>query len=258
MGTLRSLRRATKKRLHNRSRKQKPVTVEFKSFFEHVAGKPISVAEQKALEKQLADCAKVVTNQKASLSNLRKNWDLIAKSYSKVIEVERLEQEVKCIEKKAPINRADTIASIGSGPAFLEAFIAKKLAPQGKVTCIDLSPEMSKIALQTKTRAKAENMQILTRSGAETKLASASQDKVIIGQTNLTDTIHWNPVLKEARRIIKKGPGSKFILSFAPEKQSQINSVIKSLKKSSFLPEHAIKYASKGNIHAIMIIAKPI
>ena len=116
---------------------------------------------------------------------------------------------------------------------------------------------MNKIALQTKTKAKAENMHILTSSGTETKLASSSQDKVIIGQTNLTDTIHWNPVLKEVRRIIKKGPGTKFILTFAVEKQSQINPIIKSLEKSGFWPEHTIRYASKNNSHAIMIIAKP-
>ena len=169
-------------------------------------------------------------------------------------------REIAEIRQRGNINPTDAIASIGSGLALSETFIAKNLVPQGTVTCIDVSPEMNRLAMQTKERAGVQNMAVFTRSGTKTGLPAASQDKVIAIRTFLTNTVHWQPLLQETRRIIKKTPDARFILAFESSSSRGTQQVKETLERNGFQPVHAITYATFKplNIESMMIIAKPV
>ena len=125
------------------------------------------------------------------------------------------------------------------------------------MTCIDISPKMNRIAERVKARAQAENMRIITASGAATGLPASSQDKVFVMQTDLPETIHWQPLINEVRRILKKDPRARFVFSFAAKKKQDIDDVLGSVRRNRF-DFTALKYASAGNIDAVMVIAKPV
>ena len=98
-------------------------------------------------------------------------------------------------------------------------------------------------------------MQITTSSATETGLHSNSQNKVIIGQTDLIDGIHWKKILKECFRILKKAPTSKLIISFAPVSQKEIQTLLKSLQDDGFRVNISASYAQRGKAKAVIVFS---
>jgi len=254
MGGLRKLRR------RGQAGRPVPQPTEFELFFRQVVGEQAAVGEAAAASKRVRRrFGKELDNPKTSLVRLRQVWNQTAAVWGKIVFRERVEQEIKIIKMHGRINPSDNIASIGSGPGIHEAFIAKHLVPKGRVTCIDFSLKMSRLARQTREKAQANNMSVFARSGHRTGLPVASQDKVLLIQTTAVDSIHWQPILKEVRRIIKQGPQARFIFSFTTEDVEKTKEpVLKSLRENGFQKEIALKYAVSGKAKAIMIIAKPV
>ena len=246
---------AERLRERQQAKAQPSQAVEFNAFLRTVLGKPPSKAEVDAARKKIKGLAADLGRPNTSTKIIREIYDQIAGHYPKLIMPGRFGQEIKIITGHANMRPTDCIASICSGPGILEAFFAKKIVPQGKVTCVDISPEMNRVAERVKAKAGVENMDILTRPGNATGLPTSSQDKVIVMQTDLPKTIHWQPLLDEVKRIIKKGPDARFVVSFATTNRADAKEVIQSLEKNRFKTT-AIKYAESGKREAIMAIAR--
>jgi ubiquinone/menaquinone biosynthesis C-methylase UbiE len=237
-----------------------PQPTEFELFFRQVVGEQAADGKAAAAAKRIRQrFGKELDNPKTSLVRLRQIWNQTASVWKKMVFRELMEQEIKAIKMHGRINPSDHIASIGSGPGIHEAFIAKHLVPKGRVTCIDFSLKMSRLARQTREKAQVSNMSVFARSGHRTGLPAASQDKVLLIQTTAVDSIHWQPIIKEVRRIIKEGFESRFIFSFTTEDVEKTKApVLKSLRENGFRDEIVLKYAVSGKNKAIMVIAKPI
>ncbi len=236
------------------SRQFKPKS-EFLQFFEQVVGKPASPNEARIARQHIQQFKADLENPKISLERCRQVWDGISQHWQKLISPIRLNAEIKMLRRHALLQKNDRVASFGSGPAIIEAFLAKNIVPAGFVSCIDLSLEMNKHATQIKERAGVKNMRIITCSATKTELPSSSQNKVIIGQTDLAGTIHWKGVLKEAFRIIKKVPTSKLIISFSPENQKDIQALLKSLRDNGFRVDISAIYAQKEKHKAVIVFS---
>ena len=251
------LKRKTLVRRRANSLKPKPGS-DFRSFFLSVVGRESTTAERIKLKKQLEVIQKEIKNPGLSLKRIGELWNQAAKTYKKLIEWRRLQREAEIISAHGGLNPGDSIASIGSGPAILESYIAKRFVPSGRVTCVDISPEMSKLAQKTKEKTHADNLSVLTASGTATGLPVSSQDKVILIQTNLAKTVHWWPLLQEVRRILKKTPESKFFVSFATNKKTHysISEISEGIRSAGFEIEARILYAAAGEMEARMLVAR--
>lgn len=254
MGSLRRILRKPAAKRVGQARHAKPQT-EFVSFFESVFGR-LNSTDAAMAATEVNRLAKGLGRKDISLEEIRRTWGKIAAFAPKIFDATRLDSELLQLRRHANLNPGDSIASIGSGLGVMEAFIAKRIVPRGFVACVDISPEMNRLAARAKEIAGAKNMSILTASGTEIKLPSNSQDKVIIGQTDLIETMHWKPVLKEAMRIMKKSPASRLIVSFSLDNRSQIKIVDDSLRAAGFEPVLIMKYGQKGNSEAIMIFSE--
>lgn len=188
----------------------------------------------------------------------RQSWDRVASQFGRFMPIEIKEKEARAIAKFGGINRTDRIASLGSGIAILEAFFARQLVPKGEVVCVDFSHEMSKMAIQTKRKAQVENLRIVTASGIRTPLPASSQDKVIISYM-LTPPRNWVPLLREARRIIKKTPEARLIISFAvtPKEWWVVDAVAASLLATGFAFMQPKSYYKGEGKDALLFISKP-
>jgi len=227
----------------------------FMDFFKEVAGSPASEAEIAKAIRQVARFKPELDKPNTSEQRMREIYDQVSTVYLKIIRPQRVEHEIGIITGHVGIKPTDCIASICSGPGVLEAFFAKKIVPQGKVTCIDISPRMNAIAERVKAKAQAENMDIVTASGAATGLPTSSQDKVLAMQTDLPKTIHWQPFINEVKRVLKKGPDARFVFSFAAHRQSDIEEVLENLGKNHFRFT-PIRYMRAGKFDAIIVIAR--
>jgi len=267
MGSLRKLRRAKSIRPRKgkaakiQQKKKSPSVSEFRAFFEKVMGRPGSQAEWQQAKNFIKRFESEFDNPNISLERIKAIWNQIAPFYPKVLEPKVMQSEISVIHTHVPIARSDKIASLGSGTAILEAFLAKNFAPNGIVTCVDMSPKMNQIALCTKEKAQAGNMSIVTASATKTGLPKKSQDKVIIAQTNLVRTVHMEKMFKEARRIIKNSPTARLTLSFYAKisnRKALISEINKALGNCGFYSLIAVRYAQKGKELAIIIIAEPV
>ncbi len=258
MGGLRRIRRRGQSPTRHMSEAKVCMPKGFSSFFEQVVGEPVSAGERERAVKVFRGIGMPLQRRKISLRKLRKVWNQVAPFSEKLLAREAIGHELNLISEHGKIKPSDKIASIGSGRAVHEAFIAKYLAPKGKVTCIDISPEMNKIATQTKEKAQVKNLSILTASGTKTSLPTASQDKVLLMQTVLARTIHLKSLLRESRRIIKETPNARLILAFTDEKPGKATKLVRSsLERNGFQPGKPITYAILEKSNAIMITAKP-
>jgi len=175
--------------------------------------------------------------------------------YSRFLRVE--EHELKIISSKVEFRPDERIVSVGSGPAIKDAFIAKQLVKDGRITCIDFAHNMGREAKKTAEKAGVANLSVVTGDASKLPLASGSQDKVMALQTNIPNTVSWVPFLKEARRVLKKTPNSRLVLTFISDNKAETRRALDVLKASGFIAVDAIKYAQAGSQEAVLLVAKP-
>ena len=70
----------------------------------------------------------------------------LSKLWIKVVANENLAPEVMLFSEYTKVKPNFNIASFASGLSVYELFLAKEIVPLGKVSCIDISDEMNKIA----------------------------------------------------------------------------------------------------------------
>lgn len=189
----------------------KPSNPEFMAFANKALGnevrEPLSMRE---LEK----IAREIEAAKPSLARTRELYERHSGVYSRVFQGVLLfkEREFEAVQKLAGINPSDRIAAVGSGNAVLEAFIAKKLAPQGHVSCVDIAHKASKLAKTVTARAGVKNLSVITGSATHLPFKNSTQDKVFSMHSNITQTPFFPSFLKEAWRVLKKTPSSRLVI----------------------------------------------
>jgi|GEM_PF-4059299 len=261
MGSLRKLRRGQGPLDMSRTRVKGGLTSQpyLYRFLETALGKPVDSREAAETQANFFRLLRETYKPTISLDELRVIWDRIASSgWNRTIPRSLSIKDICLIRDNGCIKPNDAVASLASGTAAVEAFIAKNFVPNGHVTCVDISSRMSAFAEQTKRLANAGNMSILTASATATGLPSASQDKVISIRPTIYDTVHWQPFVREARRIIKETPDSKFILLFEVVKPENAGRILKSLEENGFKPERQIVEGKMLGHEVIMVIAKPV
>lgn len=250
------VRSNSSRRVSGKSANKGSQVPKFDAFYRQVGGKIISEGKaQKTIRVFIKKFRVELESRQTSLERRREIWNQMAGAYAKIADIRAQQMGLDAIQKYARLTQNSHIASFGSGPAVLEAFLAKYVVPQGQVTCIDFSSEMNKFAKRTKAKANVKNMSIATASATATNLPESSQDKVIMMMTNLQRTIHWQPILSEVRRVLKKTPESRFVFSFVASTFLEGQQVMESLRKNNF--DFTVVRHAKNNLILSVVIARP-
>jgi ubiquinone/menaquinone biosynthesis C-methylase UbiE len=194
-----------------------------------------------------------------------KDESLIAKVYTKelskywvkVVANEDLVQEFLSFQENVKINPKYKIASLASGLAVFELFLAKEIVPNGFVTCVDISEGMNEIAKKYADELNQKNIRIITSSVFEIPIESDSQDVVIARRTGLSKDKKWPNVLKEAYRILKKQETSCFVYTVDKIYNDPLNEIEPLLQGVNLKLVKMIESHSSNNGVVCMIIAKP-
>lgn len=127
------------------------------------------------------------------------------------------ERILKKIVESLEIRPTDSIVSVGSGIGFIETFIARNYAKEGRVLAIDFSTGMNREAQKVKRKSRTGNLKVLEASGENLPVRSATQDKIIV-DSQVLGNIGKNFILPKARkvfeechRVLKKDPNSRLI-----------------------------------------------
>lgn len=252
-----------RKKKRKQVRKRRPVRQELPSrpptyqvFFRMVFGKPATIQQKFAAQKKInRTLAKELMNKFTSLERRRQLWNEAAGLYARVVKPSLKQVSLDFLKKHGNFAATDNVASFCSGLGVMEAYFAKYIVPQGKVTCVDFSTKMNEFASMVKKRAQVENMSVITASAAQSGLPLHSQNKVLMLFTNLVHTEHFQPILAEVRRVLKNTPDAKFIFSFIVSTTEQAPNVKKALEKNGF--EFTIsRHGSYGGVKMV-VIAKP-
>jgi len=172
---------------------------------------------------------------KGSLAETRKFYDRHALEFSRMFKPVFTEKELDAIMRVGNIMPDDKIASVGSGNAVLESFIAKKLVPKGRVSCVDISKELGLIAKSVAEKSGAKNLSIINGSATHLPFKDSTQDKLLAIQTDLSETPFFRQFLKESRRVLKKNPDSRLVIS-QPADSAAVARIVLELTASGFRP----------------------
>ncbi len=181
----------------------------------------------------------------------------LSRLWARVVADDASFSEVRLLLKYVRIVPSSSIASVGSGLAVFELFLAKELAPQGTVYCIDISSGMSKRAAKLAKKLRCRNAKIITSSATKIPLLSSSQDIVLARRTGLSNDKKWRTVLREARRVMKNNARSRFVYTVDSD-FNRPSTKIKANLKNANLKFISIKGFRKGNGGLVyMVIARP-
>lgn len=239
------------------SRRALPVQApSLSTFFKIVVGKIATPAQMIAAGKFLTKhLGPEIHNDSISLERRAALWDSAVKMITRTFNPALRQQDLNILRQHGNFAPTDRVASFGSGNGIMDAFIARYVVPQGRVTCFDISPGMNAFAEKVRAKAQAGNMSIVTASETNTGLPAKSQDKVIMLHSNLIATAHWQEAINEVKRVLKDGPNSRFIFSFIRTSGEAPEEVGKILKRNNF--DFKIFRLTRARSLKLVYIAKP-
>lgn len=181
----------------------------------------------------------------------------ISPLWVKVVANENLAPEIDLFSKYTQVKPDYNITSFASGLAVYELFLAKEIVPHGKVSCIDVSEGMNRLAREYVNKLGQKNIEVMTSSVLHTPLESDSQDIVLARRTGLSKDKRWPSVLGEAYRIMKKSKDSTFIYTVDKVFNDPLEEIKSNLGKAN-LKFIAMEDSHTSNSGIVcMIIAKP-
>jgi len=186
---------------------------------------------------------------------IRKSFNSLSAIWPTLVAGTSSFSEITLLTKYAKISRNLNITSIASGLCVFELFLAKEFVPNGKIFCLDLSEEMNKRAKALKRKLKQKNINIVTASATKIPVKSNSQDIVLARRTGLSNDKRWTAVLKEAYRILKKNPSSRFIYTVATDFNKPVKNIKKDMDRAGLEFIAIEKFGVKEKRPAFMIIA---
>jgi ubiquinone/menaquinone biosynthesis C-methylase UbiE len=187
-----------------------------KRFREHMlkaVGKKPTKVEIASINKRIRkDFDRIYSKPDVRQSVIKEAYDKrLSRIWGRRIAGEASFSEVRLLLKRVHIGNDANIASLASGLAVFELFLAKEVVPQGTLSCIDISDGMNRRARRLVGLLKCSNARIITAPATKTPIKSGSQDIVLVRFTGLTNDKRWKTVLSEAHRIMRDKPDSRLV-----------------------------------------------
>lgn len=223
-------------------------------------GKKPTKKEMNDVDEQIKPIfAKIYHSPNKASSFIKKAYDSkLSKLWIKVVANESFLEEIRLFAKFTKIKSNYNLTSLASGLGVYEMFLAREYLQNGKISCIDLSEGMSKIAKEFAKKIKQRNVKIIVASAIKLPIKPNSQDIVLARRTGLSNDKKWIKVLKEANRIIKKENNSTFIFTVDKSFNKSSKEVKSDLKKANF-NLITIRDFNRGSENTVsMVVAKPI
>ena len=142
----------------------------------------------------------------------RRMWEERAKNWVRIEKRQVFLATLDSILRNVELKPNDSIASLGSGNGVFETFIAKEIIPKGRMTCVDYAKNMNIEARNLARANGAKNVGFVTGAMDRIPLASDSQD-VVMSINSLQWVKNWRRAISEMRRIMKKTPDSRAVIS---------------------------------------------
>lgn len=114
----------------------------------------------------------------------------------------------KLLIEQVRFTSEDKVLSIGSGPGILETFLAKEF--KCEITGIDIAEKLLEVAENLAKREGLKNVDFIYGDARNLKFKDNSFDKVISHATLHYTQSSFFPVLREVKRVLKKGGSFAF------------------------------------------------
>ncbi len=237
------------------------LSAKLKEHMLNTVGKKPTKNEMKSINKQIKPLfSKIYAHSDKITTFVKTGYDAqLTKLWIPTVANESFLKEIKLFLKFTRIKPNYKIASLASGLAVYELFLAKEYIPQGKVYCIELSREMNKYAAAIVKRINQRNVKILTASATNLPLKNNSQDIILARRTGLSNDQKWGQVLNESYRILKKNKDSTPVITVDKVFNKKLGEIKADLKKANFnLITIKDFRRNKDELVVSMTIAKPL
>lgn len=188
--------------------------------------------------------------------DLAKKWSLLAEHYYKTQGLWSFHNDARYVFQHAAFRKGDMVASIGSGRAILENYVAKYFVTNGGVTCLDVAHKMNADAAKLKEKTGAKNIRFVTGSSRKMPFPSNSQDKVLILNSLITAK-NQNELMNEARRIIKDSERSRLVVLETFPTLDLLMLAVRLIPTHGFRITNATEREFESNFWGLMLAAKP-
>lgn len=236
------------------------LTLKLKNHLLNTVGRKPTKKEMKKVNQKIKPIfAKIYAHPDKITTLIKRGYDAeLTNLWISVVANESFAPEMDLFLKFTKVKPHYKITSLASGLAVYELFLAKEYAPMGKISCIETSPEMNKIAKKFAEKTKQTNVNIITASATKIPIKNNSQDIVLARRTGLSNDKKWKTVLDETYRIIKKREESTLIITVDRTFNKNIGQIKSYLKKANFKFIDIKNFKrSLDTILVSMIIAKP-
>lgn len=237
------------------------LTLKLKNHLLNTVGKKPTKEEMKKINQKIKPIfAKIYAHPDKITTLVKKGYSAeLTNLWIPTVASEFFAPEINLFLKFTKVKPQYKITSLASGLAIYELFLAKEYAPKGKISCIEASSEMNKVARKFARKMKQTNIKIITASAAKIPIRNNSQDIVLARRTGLSNDKRWKTILNEAHRIIKKKEESTLIITIDKTFNKSISQIKSYLKKANFnFIEMKNFKRSLNTLLVSMIIAKPL
>ena len=146
-------------------------------------------------------------------------WDRISQLYLREVDP-RFASVVENVVRRGDLKPGDRVLDLGTGTGSVAVEVARLVGPAGKVTAVDISPDM--LALARRRIAESGGGHIDLREGrAEQLPVDDGSVDVVLASLSLMYAIDRAAAAREIRRVLR--PGGRFVAAvWAPAEQCDI------------------------------------
>ena len=230
----------------------------YADFLEKAVGKAPTKGDMIEIDKRMKELNqkyKKISSTNQEVSNLYDKE--LSVFWDKIVAYENNGSEIELMLKYVNIKPTYKILSLASGIAVFEMFLSKEFLKSGKITCIDISSKMNKIAKSKLKNFKINNVKIIKRTVEELPIKPNSQNLILGRRTGLSSGKLWKQVLKEVSRAIVKNNSSRFIYTVQQDYMNYSKKINKELDKAGLKLIKIDSFKEKDGDKIFMIITKP-
>jgi SAM-dependent methyltransferase len=167
-------------------------------------------------------------------------WDRMVPVYVREID-KRFEPIIECVVKRADLKPAQHVLDLGTGTGSVALRAAEAIAPDGRVTAVDISPDM--LAIARRRAASAEASITFVEGRAEVIPADAESIDAVLASLSLMYVIDRGAAAREIARVLR--PGGRLVGAvWAGPERADI--VLLQQTAGSFAPEPPVPGVGPG------------
>jgi SAM-dependent methyltransferase len=167
-------------------------------------------------------------------------WDRMVPVYVREID-KRFEPIIECVVKRADLKPAQHVLDLGTGTGSVALRAAEAIGPDGRVTAVDISPDM--LAIARRRAASAEASITFVEGRAEAIPADAESIDAVLASLSLMYVIDRGAAAREIARVLR--PGGRLVGAvWAGPERADI--VLLQQTAGSFAPEPPVPGVGPG------------